>query len=111
MKNIKELIKKLDNEAIIELTIKEYKRKDKKYKLLLNKTVSYVDNLNFYYISLIDNEANIYLFDKKINYDTLNNIYSIYSIYDNYSGFVKSNYIKNVIDFLEIYNKNVRKSN
>lgn len=109
MKNIKDCIKKLENDSINELTIKEYKRKNKKYELKINKTTSYVDNLNFYYLTLIDNECNIYLFNKKIDYDTYENIYSIYSIYNNYSTFLKSNYIKKVIDYLEKYNSNVRK--
>lgn len=111
MKKIEELIKKLECEPINELTIKEYKRKDKKYELKLNKTTSYVDNLNYYYLTLIDNECNIYLFDKKTDYDTYKNIYSIYSIYDNYSAILNNNYIIKVIDYLELYNKNVRKNN
>lgn len=111
MNKLENYIKKLEKEPINKMLLKEYKRKDQKYQLFLNITCSYVDNLNYFYLSLIDNESNTYLFNKKVDYDRYKNIYSVYSIYDNYSAILKNNYIIKTIDFLDSYNSNIRKIN
>lgn len=102
-----EKIKELENNTKVKL--KDYKRKNIEYTLFLEKMMSWVDNKEYYYLTLRDSENNTYLFDRKLNLNTYDYIYSIYNIYNDKSKFVKSNYIKKVMDFIEEYNKQIRR--
>lgn len=102
-----EKIKELENNTKVK--IKDYKRKNIEYTLFLEKQISWVDNKEYYYLTLEDSENETYLFNRKRDYNTFNYIYSVYSLYSGKSKFVKSNYIKKVMDFIEEYNKQIRR--
>jgi hypothetical protein len=61
--------------------LKTFKNKNTIYNLYVDNITSIVDNKEYYYIKMIDNDYNIYLFNKHYNYNTNDYYYTCYNIY------------------------------
>lgn len=108
MKQKKEIVKELkDIEKYINIPIKTFKNKDVIYNLYIEKLLSIVDNIDYYYLKMIDNYNNIYIFNKHRNYTTLKDYFTCMNIYTEKNIKVNKTMVK-LYNKLEDINKMLR---